>query len=202
MQEHAYVSLSYGRSSFVSYSFHNSYFLPELKDGVPGETLDVLGDEIQRQQHIDLQYVFILYVELIGLTNFSALGQGVFTMGIVNFTFLSLSDLTSRSGSIYSETIESIKEKIAQGRYPPGATETLRMQMQKVERNCLDCEIATVPTFFSAPSKISTSKVCFRSRNSSQTPPGKARSTSRSAASITASSREERQYASLSTDET
>ncbi len=36
VQEHAYVSLSYGRSSFVSYSFHNSYFLPELKDGVPG----------------------------------------------------------------------------------------------------------------------------------------------------------------------
>lgn len=118
VQEHAYVSLSY-----------------ELKDGVPGETLDVLGDEIKRQQHIDLH----------------ARGQGVFTMGIVHFTFLSLSDLTSRSGSIYSETIESVKEKIAQGRYPPGATETLRMQMEKVERNCLDCEIATVPTFFSAP---------------------------------------------------
>ncbi len=57
VQEHAYVSLSYGRSSFVSYSFHNLYFLSELKDGVPGETLDVLGDEIQRQRHIDLQYV-------------------------------------------------------------------------------------------------------------------------------------------------
>ncbi|PBK65779.1 alcohol oxidase [Armillaria solidipes] len=134
VQEHAYVSLSY-----------------ELKDGVPGETLDVLGDETQRQQHIDLQYLFTSYVELIGLTNFSARGQGVFTMGIVHFTFLSLSDLTSRSDSIYSETIESVKEKIAQGRYSPGATETLRMQMQKIERNCLDCEIATVPTFFSAP---------------------------------------------------
>ncbi|KAK0218145.1 GMC oxidoreductase [Armillaria fumosa] len=151
VQEHTYVSLSYGRSSPLSYSFYNSYFRPELKDGVPGETLDILGNEIQQQQHIDLQYGLTSYVELIGLTNFSAHGQGVFTMGIVHFTFLSLSDLTSRSSSIYAETVESIKEKIAQGRYPPGAMETLRMQMQKVERNCLDCEIATMPTFFSAP---------------------------------------------------
>ncbi|KAK0488727.1 GMC oxidoreductase-domain-containing protein [Armillaria novae-zelandiae] len=128
VQEHAYVSLSY-----------------ELKDGVPGETLDVLGDEIQRQRHIDLH----------------ARGQGVFTMGIVNFAFLSLSDLTSRSGSIYAETVESVKEKISQGRYSPGASETLRMQIQKVERNCLDCEITTLPAFFSVPNPPRKGKKYF-----------------------------------------
>ncbi|KAK0457747.1 uncharacterized protein EV420DRAFT_1480368 [Desarmillaria tabescens] len=92
VQEHVFVSLTY-----------------ELKDGVPDETLDVLNNEIQRQQHIDLH-------------------------------------------SIYSDTIESLKAKIDQGRYPPGATETLRMQIQKVEnRTYLDCEIATLPAFFSGP---------------------------------------------------
>ncbi|KAK0202991.1 hypothetical protein DFS33DRAFT_1437781 [Desarmillaria ectypa] len=123
---------------FVSLSY-------ELKDGVPDETLDVLSSEIQRQQHIDLH----------------SRGQGVFTMGIVHFAFLPLSDLSSCSDSIYSETIESVKAKIAQGRYPPGATETLRMQMQKVERNYLDCEIATLPAFFSGPNPPRTGKKHF-----------------------------------------
>lgn len=118
VQEHVFVSLSY-----------------ELKDGVADDTLDVLGDEVERQKHIDLH----------------ARGEGVFNMGIVNFTFLPLSALSPRSDAIYSTTIKSIEEKIAQGKYPVGATETLKMQIQKVGRNALDCEITTIPGFLSGP---------------------------------------------------
>ncbi|KAK0457793.1 uncharacterized protein EV420DRAFT_1687599 [Desarmillaria tabescens] len=118
VQEHVFASLSY-----------------ELKDGVADDTLDVLGDEVERQKHIDLH----------------ARGEGVFSMGIVNFAFLPLSTLSPNSDAIYSATINSIKEKIDQGRYSVGATETLKMQIQKVERNALDCEITTLPGFLSGP---------------------------------------------------
>ncbi|KAK0189137.1 hypothetical protein F5146DRAFT_1225783 [Armillaria mellea] len=118
VQEHVFASLSY-----------------ELKDSVTDDTLDVLGDEVERQKQIDLH----------------ARGEGVFNMGIVNFAFLPLSEVSPRSDAIYSRTINSIEEKIAQGKYPVGATETLKMQIQKVGRNVLDCEITTIPGFLSGP---------------------------------------------------
>ncbi|KAG7444390.1 alcohol oxidase [Guyanagaster necrorhizus] len=113
---------------FVSLSY-------ELKDGVADDTLDVLDDEDERQKHIDLH----------------AHGEGVFSMGIVNFAFLPLNALSPRSHTIYSTSINTIKEKIAQGKYSSGAAETLKMQFQKVGRNALDCEITTLPGFLSGP---------------------------------------------------
>lgn len=82
----------------------------------------------------------------------SAVGKGVFTMGITNFAFFPLSDVSRRAKEIRDAGIAASRKKIKSGEYPIGVATSLEIQASKLSRPALDCEITTIPGFFSGPS--------------------------------------------------
>ncbi|KAJ7597992.1 GMC oxidoreductase [Mycena floridula] len=117
----------------------------QLKDDVADETLDELVVDGGLQKHIDL----------------FAEGRGVFTMGIVNFAFFPLSDVSSRAKEIRDAGIAVSQRKMKSGEYPIGAVTSLQMQANKLSRPALDCEITTMPGFLSGPNMPAAMKKHF-----------------------------------------
>ncbi|KAJ7584463.1 GMC oxidoreductase [Mycena floridula] len=109
----------------------------QLKDDVADETFDELNIDEAVQKHIDL----------------FAQGKGLFTMGMVNFSFFPLSDISIRANEIHKAGLAASQKKIKSGEYPIGAVTSLQMQAEKLLRStpALDCEITTFPGFLSGP---------------------------------------------------
>ncbi|KAJ6589525.1 hypothetical protein B0H19DRAFT_1104053 [Mycena capillaripes] len=117
----------------------------QLKDDVPDATLDELSIDGGLQKHLDL----------------FAEGKGVFTMGLSNFAFFPLSDVSSRAKEIREAGIATSQRKIESGEYPVGAITSLQMQANKLSRPALDCEITTMPAFLSGPNVPAAMKKHF-----------------------------------------
>ncbi|KAJ7442761.1 GMC oxidoreductase [Mycena galericulata] len=117
----------------------------QLKDGIPDATLDELSIDGGLQKHLNL----------------FTQGKGVFTMGLSNFAFFPLSDVSNRAKEIREAGIASSQRKIESGEYPIGAVTSLQMQANKLSRPALDCEITTMPAFFSGPNVPAAMKKHF-----------------------------------------
>ncbi|KAJ7459576.1 GMC oxidoreductase [Mycena galericulata] len=117
----------------------------QLKDDIPDATLDELSIDGGLQKHLDL----------------FTQGKGVFTMGLSNFAFFPLSDVSSRAKEIREAGIATSQRKIESGEYPIGAVTSLQMQANKLLRPALDCEITTMPAFLSGPNVPAAMKKHF-----------------------------------------
>ncbi|KAJ7573676.1 GMC oxidoreductase [Mycena floridula] len=121
----------------------------QLKDGVTDLTFDDLAADGAVQKHIDL----------------FAQGQGVFTVGIANFSFFPLSDVSNRAKEIHKAGIDASQKKIDSGEYSLGAVTSLQMQAEKLSlfrlNPLLDCEITTLPGFLSGPNPPAAGKKHF-----------------------------------------
>ncbi|KAJ7456815.1 alcohol oxidase [Mycena galericulata] len=117
----------------------------QLKDDVPDATLDELSIDGGLQKHLDL----------------FTQGKGVFTLGLSNLAFFPLSDVSSRAKEIREAGIATSQRKIESGEYPIGAVTSLQMQANKLSRPALDCEITTMPAFFSGPNVPAAMKKHF-----------------------------------------
>ncbi|EPS98728.1 hypothetical protein FOMPIDRAFT_1125896 [Fomitopsis schrenkii] len=105
----------------------------ELKEDLDFETMDLLRDAAQNAKHLDLH----------------ALGEGLYTRGIIGFAFTSLQQLTPLADSIYEKTkgkIEANKDKL-----PPGLLEQYNIQLDRIKRGAPGCEIICIPAFLSGP---------------------------------------------------
>ncbi|KZT28136.1 GMC oxidoreductase [Neolentinus lepideus HHB14362 ss-1] len=111
----------------------------ELKDDAAFETLDILRDPKIAAQHIELH----------------AVGQGVYTTGIVGFAFAPLSAYSrSAAENLYSAMKDKVDRETA--RYgKPGLKEMIDIQLERLERGAPSCEIISFPGFlgFPAPPK-------------------------------------------------
>lgn len=77
-------------------------------------------------------------------------GDGIFTMGLTNATFVPLETLTSRAKDIIKSTKEFILGKL--DAYTPALREQYRMQLNRLEKGDPSLELVTFPglsTFYS-----------------------------------------------------
>lgn len=79
-------------------------------------------------------------------------------MGVAGFLYQPLSKVSPLAADIQAAAATSIKDKIKSGTLSPGVATTLEAQLRKIGLNSPECELITLPTFFSGPSKISSYK--------------------------------------------
>lgn len=73
-------------------------------------------------------------------------------MGIVNFSFQPLSNLSNRTGPIYDEIRTEIEVDTKAGKYGVGLVEQYKLQLERLEEKSPCCELIGIPTFLSGPS--------------------------------------------------
>lgn len=139
----------------------------ELKDDVPFETLDALRNPGEIEKQVKLQYVhrpspfsyhaphspFIrsaricvyVYVNI----NHSAQGQGLFTMGLMGFTFAPLQSYSPAADTIHTSAEQHIRQAAKEGKYDdePGLLEQYEIQIERTKRLAPGCEIVNFPGF-------------------------------------------------------
>ncbi|EIN09265.1 GMC oxidoreductase [Punctularia strigosozonata HHB-11173 SS5] len=105
----------------------------ELREDVSFDTLDILHDPEVAAKHVELH----------------AVGEGMFTTGIVGFAFTGVDKVSKRSKAIH----EAAKAKIEQSKnnMPPGLYEQYQIQLQRLENGSPGCEIISIPGFMSGP---------------------------------------------------
>lgn len=82
----------------------------------------------------------------------SAQEQGAFTLGIINFTFQPLDNISPNALAIHEATRVEIEQGIKAGKYSEGLTEQYRIQLERFERKSPGCEIIGFPGLLSYPS--------------------------------------------------
>ncbi|KZT66041.1 GMC oxidoreductase [Daedalea quercina L-15889] len=105
----------------------------ELKDDVGFETVDLLRDATHNAKHLDLH----------------ALGEGLYTRGIIGFAFNGLNQLSSLADTIYEKT--KAKVLANKDKYPPGLLEQYNIQLDRIKRGAPGQEIICIPGFLSGP---------------------------------------------------
>ncbi|TBU47229.1 alcohol oxidase [Dichomitus squalens] len=104
----------------------------ELRDDVPFDTLDLLADPATAAKHLELHTG----------------GTGLFTTGIIGFSFARLDQISPRAGEI----IKDAEEKIAKNAnsYPPGLLEQYKISLERL-KNGVGQEFISFPGCNSAP---------------------------------------------------
>ncbi|CDO76652.1 GMC oxidoreductase [Trametes cinnabarina] len=104
----------------------------ELKDDVKFETLDVLADPETLEKHLDLH----------------SKGSGLFTTGIIGFSFATLSQISPKA----DEIIKAAEDKVMKNanNYPPGLLEQHKLLLDRL-RNSAGCEFISFPGMCSRP---------------------------------------------------
>ncbi|KAH9938079.1 alcohol oxidase [Fomitopsis serialis] len=105
----------------------------ELKQDVGFETIDLLRDATHNAKHLDLH----------------ALGEGLYTRGIIGFAFTSLHQLSPLADTIYERTKAKILAN--KDKFPPGLLEQYNIQLDRIKRGAPGCEIICYPGFLSGP---------------------------------------------------
>ncbi|CDO78283.1 GMC oxidoreductase [Trametes cinnabarina] len=102
----------------------------ELKDDVKFETLDILADPETLRKHLDLH------------------GSGLFTTGIIGFSFATLSQISPKADAI----IKAAEDKVMKNAndYPPGLLEQYKILLDRL-RNDAGCEFISFPGMCSRP---------------------------------------------------
>ncbi|OSD04609.1 GMC oxidoreductase [Trametes coccinea BRFM310] len=104
----------------------------ELKDDVKFETLDVLADPEVLNKHLGLHTT----------------GAGLFTSGIIGFTFATLGQISPKADEIIKATEEKILKNA--NNYPPGALEQYKILLERL-RDGPGCEFISFPGMCSRP---------------------------------------------------
>ncbi|TFK94202.1 GMC oxidoreductase [Polyporus arcularius HHB13444] len=104
----------------------------ELRDDVKFDTLDLLGDPEVAAKHLELH----------------STGEGLFTTGIIGFSFANLGEVTPRA----SEIIKAAEDKIMKNAnsYPPGLLEQYKISLERL-KNGVGCEFISFPGLNSRP---------------------------------------------------
>ncbi|KAI9000789.1 GMC oxidoreductase [Trametes punicea] len=104
----------------------------ELRDDVKFETLDILSDPEVLKKHLELH----------------SAGTGIFTSGIIGFTFATLGHISPRA----DEIIKAAEDKIMKNanNYPPGLLEQYKILLERL-RNDAGCEFISFPGMCSQP---------------------------------------------------
>ncbi|KAI0331245.1 GMC oxidoreductase [Cubamyces sp. BRFM 1775] len=104
----------------------------ELRDDVEFQTMDILADPETLQHHLDLH----------------SKGSGIFTTGIVGFTFAKLDQISPRAAAI----IKAAEDKVMRNanNYPPGLLEQYKISLERL-RDGAGCEFISFPGMCSRP---------------------------------------------------
>ncbi|THH05003.1 hypothetical protein EW146_g10019 [Bondarzewia mesenterica] len=94
----------------------------ELRDGIEHDTLDALSDPKVLEEHLNLHEK----------------GEGIFTMGLMGFSFCPLQSYTKRADEIHKAAREKILAKA--DKYPPGLLEQYEIQLDRLSRAAPGCE--------------------------------------------------------------
>ncbi|KAI0030850.1 alcohol oxidase [Vararia minispora EC-137] len=105
----------------------------ELKNDVDFDTVDLLRDPEHLKKHLDLHEE----------------GKGLFTTGILGFSFAPLQRYSPRADAIHREAIEKFENNKDQ--YPPGLRDQLKIQTDRLKSGGPGCELVTIPGFLSFP---------------------------------------------------
>ncbi len=122
----------------------------ELRDDVKFDTLDLLGDPEVAAKHLELQSVCHAVYETCYSLPRSSTGEGLFTTGIIGFSFANLGEVTPRA----SEIIKAAEDKIMKNAnsYPPGLLEQYKISLERL-KNGVGCEFISFPGLNSRPSR-------------------------------------------------
>ncbi|KAH9929344.1 GMC oxidoreductase [Fomitopsis serialis] len=101
----------------------------ELKQDVGFETIDLLRDATHNAKHLDLH----------------ALGEGLYTRGIIGFAFTALNDLSPLADTIYERTKAKILAN--KDKFPPGLMEQYNIQLDRIKRGAPGCELICYPGY-------------------------------------------------------
>ncbi|TFK48618.1 alcohol oxidase [Heliocybe sulcata] len=105
----------------------------EIREDVTFDTIDILRDPKAMAEQIELH----------------AKGEGLYTLGMVGFTFVPLQMLSKRADEIH----EAAKEKIENNasKYSPQLREQYKIQLERLEKGAPGCEFISFPGFLSRP---------------------------------------------------
>ncbi|TFK47587.1 alcohol oxidase [Heliocybe sulcata] len=105
----------------------------ELREDVTYDTIDILRDPKGAAEHLELH----------------AKNEGIYTLGMVGFSFVPLTMLSKRADAIYKAAKEKIEKNAS--KYPPGLLEQYRIQLERLDRGAPGCEFISFPGFLSRP---------------------------------------------------
>ncbi|TFY67647.1 hypothetical protein EVJ58_g1480 [Rhodofomes roseus] len=105
----------------------------ELKEDVGFETIDLLRDATHNAKHLDLH----------------ALGEGLYTRGIIAFAFTAPNQISPLADTIYQKTKAKIEAN--KGKFPPGLLEQYNIQLDRLKRGAPGCELICIPGYLSGP---------------------------------------------------
>ncbi|KZV71755.1 GMC oxidoreductase [Peniophora sp. CONT] len=115
----------------------------ELDDDVPFDTVDLLRDAEAVAKHLKLHDE----------------QKGLFTAGIMGFSFGPLQLHSKRADEIHQAQIKKIEAN--KDKYPPGLYEQYQIQVQRLKDGAPGCEIVNVPGFLSFPNPPKPNKKYF-----------------------------------------
>ena len=127
---------------------------------MPFDTLDLLADPETAAKHLGLQCVVQRSIIVASLTLSRAQGTGLFTTGIIGFSWATLDQISPRA----SEIIKAAEEKVARNanNYPPGRLEQYKISLQRLKTG-VGAEFVSFPGCNSQPSTFtSTTLVLVR----------------------------------------
>ncbi|KAI0650509.1 GMC oxidoreductase [Trametes meyenii] len=104
----------------------------ELREDVKFNTMDLLADPDVMNEHLKLH----------------ASGSGIFTTGIIGFTFAKLHEISPRANDIIKATEEKILKNA--NNYPPGLLEQYKISLERL-KNAPGCEFISFPGMCSKP---------------------------------------------------
>lgn len=139
----------------------------ELKDDVPFDTLDNLRNPGETEKQVKLQYVlshtFIFFSFPFSFSSSlwisgenSAQGKGIFTMGLMGYSFAPLQSYSPDADAIHAAAEQHVLETAKEGIYDdkPGLLEQYKIQIERTKRLAPGCEIVNFPGFLSYPSEL------------------------------------------------
>ncbi|VDC02256.1 unnamed protein product [Peniophora sp. CBMAI 1063] len=115
----------------------------ELNDDVPFDTPDLLREAEGVAEHLKLHDE----------------QKGLFTAGIMGFSFGPLQLHSKRADEIHAAAIKKIEAN--KDKYPPGLWEQYQIQIQRLKDGAPGCEIVDVPGFLSFPNPPKPNKKYF-----------------------------------------
>lgn len=96
---------------------------------------------------------------LLSLTVCSDEQKGLFTAGIMGFSFQPLQAYSKRADEIHKAAIEKIEAN--KDKYPPGLYDQYKIQIQRLKDGAPGCELVNVPGFLSFPNPPKPGKKYF-----------------------------------------
>ncbi|KAI0072987.1 alcohol oxidase [Panus rudis PR-1116 ss-1] len=105
----------------------------ELKDDVELDTIDLLRDPAVAAKHLELH----------------AAGSGLFTIGIIGFTFASLDQVSPKASEVIKKAKEQITKKMESA--SPSLRDQWKIQLERLDRGAPGVEYCSVPGLLSWP---------------------------------------------------